>query len=107
MKFLKTQNIEIHFTSNNNHTSNSEIERLHNRFNAHLRLLNHDYNGDSDSIEGQMLKVKFFYKNTIHYTTGKKPIEIRNGTIKNDEYNNIYNRIFKTKETSINIYKRK
>ncbi len=101
-EFLRNQNIEMHFTSNNNHTSNSDIERLHNTFNEHLRLLRHDSNGDTDTIEEKMLKIILFYNNTIHSTTGRKPIDFKNGNIKNDEYNDILERIKKIKEKTIN-----
>lgn len=43
-KYLIEQNIDIHNTSNNNRTTNSEIERLHNTINEHIRLLKHDQN---------------------------------------------------------------
>lgn len=42
-QFLKEENINIHFTSNSNHTSNADVERLHNTINEHIRLILMNY----------------------------------------------------------------
>jgi len=97
-EFLKEENIEIHYTSNNNHTSNSDIERLHNTINEHIRILRHDVNKDTDTVEEKILRIIGYYSNTIHSTTNKKPIDFNKGIIKNDEYPNIKERIMEIKE---------
>lgn len=100
-EFLRVQNIEMHFTSNNNHTSNADIERLHNTLNEHIRLLRHE-DEDVDTIEEKIMKVIFFYNNSIHSTTNKKPIDFKNGNVKNEEYQEIHDKIQKYKENIIN-----
>lgn len=101
-EFLRNQNIEIHFTSNNNHTSNSDIERLHNTINEHLRILRHDPNVNIDTVEEKILKIISFYNNTIHSTTGKKPIDFVHGKINQNEYPEIKERMVALKEKTIN-----
>lgn len=100
--YLREQNIETHFTSNNNHTSNSDIERLHNTINEHLRLLRHDPNKDTETVEEKIYRIVNFYNNTIHSTTGQKPIDFVNGVINRDDYPTIRLKIIKIKETIIN-----
>lgn len=100
-EFLQKEDIEIHFTSNNNHTSNSDVERLHNTINEHIRLLRHDQNKEIDTVEEKILKIISFYNNTIHSTTNRKPIDFNNGKVKDDEYNDIRDRIIKIKEKTI------
>lgn len=101
-QFLDDQNIEIHFTSNNNHTSNSDVERFHNTINEHLRLLRHDPNKNTDSVEDKILKIISFYNNSVHSTTGKKPLDFFLGNIKPEEYPAIREKIIKNKEKTIN-----
>ncbi|GBP14109.1 Retrovirus-related Pol polyprotein from transposon 17.6 [Eumeta japonica] len=50
-EYLKKENINIHYTSNSNHTSNADIERLHNTLNEHLRLLRHDEQSKNETTE--------------------------------------------------------
>lgn len=70
VEFLGKRDIAIHYTSNNNHTSNADVERLHNTMNEHIRLLRHDSDMDIDTVEEKIYKVIMFYNNTIHSTTG-------------------------------------
>lgn len=63
--FLKDENIEIHFTSNSDHTSNAYIERLRNTIKEHLRLLRNKEQNSSTDL---------------------KPIDILNGKIHKDKY---------------------
>lgn len=101
-EFLSNSNIEIHYTSNNNHTSNSDIERLHNTINEHIRLLKHDDERNTNTVEEKILEIILFYNSTVHSTTGKRPIDFRNGKVKDDEYADIKDRIQKVKERVIN-----
>lgn len=102
LDFLREQEIEIHYTSNNNHTSNSDVERLHNTINEHIRILKHDPNRDTENTEEKIYKIIMFYNNTIHSSTGKKPINFRNGNIGPNEYQMIREFITKNKEKTIN-----
>lgn len=77
LEFLREQNIEIHYTSNNNHTSNSDIERLHNTINEHIIYI-------------------IYYNNS-----GRKPIDFRNGNINSSEYPSIREKIIKQKEKTL------
>lgn len=97
-EFLKKENIDIHYTSNSNHTSNADIERLHNTINEHIRLLRHDTENKDESMEDKMTRIIGFYNNTIHSTTGIKPIDFVNGKIHEDKYTEIRNRISAKKE---------
>lgn len=101
-QFLKDEKIDIHYTSNSNHTSNADIERLHNTINEHLRLLRHDDRTSNDTIEEKMIRIIGFYNNTIHSTTGHKPIDFINGKIHEDSYKDIYDKIISKKEKYIN-----
>lgn len=101
-EFLQNQYIEIHYTSNNNHTSNADVERLHNTINEHIRLLKHDERVNLDTVEEKILKIIAMYNNTIHSTTNHKPIDFINGKVKDTDYENIRNKILKIKEKTIN-----
>lgn len=100
-EYLREQEIEIHFTSNNNHTSNADIERFHNTLNEHVRILKHDSQREIDTVEEKIFRCVKYYNNTIHSTTGRKPIDFRNGTISREEYPNIREKIIKAKEKAI------
>lgn len=101
LEFLRQRNIEIHFISNNNHTSNADVERLHNRMNEHIRLLRHDPERDIDTVEEKINRIIMFYNSTIHSTIGCKPIDFQNGLIKAEDYPIIKQKIKKFKEKSI------
>lgn len=98
-KFLKDKNIEIHFTSSLNHNSNSDVERLHNTINEHLRILKHTMR--HIPIEEQMILINGYYNETIHSTTNMKPIDFVNGKINEKEYNEIHEKLVKKKELKI------
>lgn len=92
-EFLKKENIDIHYTSNSNHTSNADIERLHNTINEHIRLLRHDKENQGETIEDKMMRIIGFYNNTVHSTTGIKPIDFVNGKVHEDRYKEIHDLI--------------
>lgn len=101
-EFLKTENIRIHYTSNSNHTSNADIERLHNTINEHIRLLRHDDANKNETVEEKIIRIIGFYNRTIHSTTKQRPIDFINGTIHEDQYVDIRDLIVTKKENSIN-----
>ena len=89
-QFLNEENINIHYTSNSNHTSNADIERLHNTINEHLRLLRHDKKSKTETVEEKIIRIIGFYNNTIHSTTKIKPIDFWNGKVHEDRYSAIH-----------------
>lgn len=99
--FLEKENISIHFTSNSNHTSNADIERLHNTINEHIRLLRHDEKSKDETIEEKIMRIIGFYNNTIHSTTGIKPIDFVNGKISEEKYKDIHDRMEAKKDKYI------
>lgn len=101
-EFLKENNIEIHFTSSGNHTSNADVERLHNTINEHIRILKHDPNKDTETTEEKIFRIIKYYNDTIHSTTGRKPIDFINGTITREDYISIKEKIEKKKQNKIN-----
>lgn len=38
-RLLREKSIDIHYVSSSNHNGNSDVERLHNTINEHLRIL--------------------------------------------------------------------
>lgn len=100
-QFLKEESIYIHYTSNSNHTSNADIERLHNTINEHIRLLRYNEKNKDETIEEKMFRIIGFYNNTIHSTTGFKPIDFINGKIPEEKYREIHELIVSKKEKYI------
>ena len=100
-EFLKERNIEIHFISNNNHSSNADVERLHNTMNEHIRFHRHDPERDTDTVEAKIYKVIMFYNNSIHSTIGYKPIDFNNGNVTAEDYPRIKGQIIRLKERII------
>lgn len=100
-QFLSDENIDIHFTSNSNHTSNADIERLHNTINEHIRLLRHNKQNKDETIDEKIIRIIGFYNNTIHSTTGIRPMDFVNGKIHEDRYSDIYEKIVSKKEEYI------
>lgn len=101
-EYLRKENINIHYTSNSNHTSNADIERLHNTLNEHLRLLRHDEQSKDETTEEKISRIIGFYNNTIHSTTQIKPIDFINGKVHEDKYPEIHDLILKKKNNYIN-----
>lgn len=101
LEYLREQEINIHFTSNNNHTSNADVERFHNTLNEHVRILKHDSQKDIETVEEKIFRCVKYYNNTIHSTTQRKPIDFINGTINREDYPNIRDRMIKIKERTI------
>lgn len=98
-EFLRERNIQLHFTSSLNHNSNSDVERLHNTINEHLRILKHTMR--HIPIEEQMILINGYYNETIHGTTNIKPIDFVQGKINELQYDDIYQTILRKKEQRI------
>lgn len=75
---------------------------MHNTINEHIRLLRHDPNKNIDSVDEKLYKIIMFYNNSIHSTTGHKPVDFINGKIKVEEYPNIRQKIINAKEKYTN-----
>lgn len=73
----KLYNIELHFTTANNSTGNSPIERLHSTLIETYRVLTAQ--NPSDPPNFIMQKAIIVYNNTIHSSTQKTPFEMKNG----------------------------
>lgn len=95
-EFPNEENINIYFTSSSNHTSNADIERLHNTINEHIRLLRHDEKNKQQTTEEKILRIIGYY--TIHSTTKIKHIDFLNGKIKEEKYTEIHALITKKKK---------
>lgn len=98
-EFLNQKQIDVHFTSSLNHNSNSDVEKLHNTINEHLRILKHTM--PHIPIEEQMILINGYYNETIHSTTNLKPIDFIQGKITETQYNDVYERILHRKEQCI------
>jgi len=101
--FLSNEGINIHFTTPNNHTSNADVERFHNTLNEHLRILKVTEKEQRLPLdEDPIIKALKIYNETTHTSTGKKPIDFLNGSIKPDEYPTIHQTLLSKKEKIIN-----
>lgn len=74
--FLRSEEIEFHFTSPNTHTGNADIERFHLTLNEHVRLFKlqrNNYEFDDKTIVYKSVQL---YNDTIHSATGEKPVDL-------------------------------
>lgn len=102
VNFLESEGIQIHFTTPNNHTSNSDIERFHGTLNEHLRILNALEKEQRTPLDGDpVIKSVKIYNETIHSSTGKRPIDFLNGIISVEEYNSIHEKLLRNKKITI------
>lgn len=93
----------MHFTTPNNKSSNSDIERFHNTLNEHLRIFAvTEKEQGIPSDENPVIKALKTYNETIHSSTLKKPIDFLNGNIKPSEYPLIKQNLLKIKNRTIN-----
>lgn len=101
-QFLERENISIHFSTINNHTGNSDIERFHNTINEHIRLFKAQEAIDKCPLDEDLVTQALRnYNETIHSTTKNRPIDFINGKIPSDQYHIIEERIKLTKQRSI------
>lgn len=93
--FCRNEGIEIHYVKPNNHTGNSDVERLNNTLSEKIRTLNIE---NKLPIKEQIMKAIEYYNKNYHSTIKASPLEVQEGRV---DKNKIYNRILKTKTVSI------
>lgn len=76
-ELLKTQKINVHFTTPRHHESNSPVERFHSTLIEHLRILK-EKNKDTP-ISDLMPYAIIAYNSTVHSTTKFTPYELTLG----------------------------
>lgn len=97
--FLQNENVALHFTTPGLKTGNSDVERLHNTLNEHVRIKIIETKLAPSAIDVQ--EIMKFYNTTIHSSTNHRPIEIHNGIIQASEYNQIRSRLVRKQDKSI------
>lgn len=98
-EYLKEQNVNLHITTPYNKTGNSDVERFHSTLNEHIRTFRAD-NNNKDTLRDMIFKAVTIYNKTIHSTTKRRPIDFLNGTIKNEEYNEIVELVRKKRKST-------
>lgn len=96
-EYFKENNIEVHTTTAQKHTGNSDIERYHATLNEHIRILKAKDETKNNDLNDLVILALSFYNKTIHSTTGKRPLDFINGNIKLDEFEEIFNKIQNSK----------
>lgn len=76
-QFLNENEIDLYLTTPNHKTGNSDVERLHQTLNEHIRLFKADPNNE-DTIHDKVFKSILYYNNSIHSSINAKPIEFLN-----------------------------
>ncbi|CAD7001845.1 unnamed protein product [Ceratitis capitata] len=105
-QFLKDNKINLHLTTTYNKTGNSDVERLHSTLNEHLRMFNDDGN-NTDNMKEKVFKAITAYNNTIHSTIKKRPIDLINNLLPEQELIKFAETLQKQKEDIINNINRK
>lgn len=76
-EFCQLHNIEVHYVTPNNSTSNSPVERLHSTLIEKLRVL--QQKDPNESIDNLMISTICIYNQNIHSTTGFSPFNLLYG----------------------------
>lgn len=98
--FLDQNNVSLHLGTPDNKTSNSDVERLHNTLNEHIRTINVKPR-DEKMFNDAILEAIFIYNRTIHSTTGFSPSSLHRES--NPEViQNVYRKMIQIKERRIN-----
>uniref|UniRef100_W8AXM5 Retrovirus-related Pol polyprotein from transposon gypsy n=1 Tax=Ceratitis capitata TaxID=7213 RepID=W8AXM5_CERCA len=105
-QFLKDNKINLHLTTTYNKTGNSDVERLHSTLNEHLRIFNADGN-NNDNLKEKVFKAITAYDNTLHSTIKKRPIDLRNNLLPEQELIKFAETLQKQREDIINNINRK
>ena len=100
--FLDSQDNLVHFTTPNNKTSNSDIERFHSTLNEHIRIIKTNPQIER-AVSSPVTEALFHYNNTRHSTTKCKPITVHQGNPTSDELNQIRNNILKKNEQTLTV----
>lgn len=77
--FLRQEGIEVHFTKPNNHTGNSDIERLHSTISEKFRALESE--GSNLSTQERIFKCVEWYNKSIHSLIRERPIDVVEGRV--------------------------
>lgn len=94
--FLRTENVEVHFTKPNNHTGNADVERLHSTLSEKFRTL--EAQNSNLSTQERIFKCIEWYNNSIHSTTKERPMDILEGKV---DKNIIFSRLKAAKDKVI------
>lgn len=89
--YFENNNIELHLTTPQLHTGNSDIERFHNTLNEHIRIIKTREkleHGIKDEVD-YVIETLLYYNNTIHSSTGYKPINFQDGTLSAEDIGEI------------------
>ena len=76
-EFCKLHNIDIHYVTPNNSTSNSPVERLHSTLVEKLKILSQK--DPDESLDNLMISTICIYNQNIHSTTGFSPFNLLYG----------------------------
>lgn len=99
--FLEKKNIELHLTTPNRHTGNSDIERFHSSLNENIRLFRKREEEDDIAYNIDLVvQANYSYNTTIHLTTQRRPIDVHFAGNKID-LQDVYRRIEETKGKSL------
>ena len=83
--FLNDNSINFHQSTPALKTGNSDVERLHNTLNEHLRILECDQNNTPKKINDKIFKIMTIYNRTIHSTTKHRPIDFLTSNFSKEE----------------------
>lgn len=98
-QFLRESDITFHQTTAHNKTGNSDVERLHGTLNEHLRIVSVDgENTEGDeNLDDKLFRIMNYYNNTIHSTTGARPIDFITKNLTNEEIEGLHKRFHEQK----------
>lgn len=95
--FLKSENVDFHYTSPNTHTGNADVERFHLTLNEHIRLFKLDRKDRDLDDKALVFKSVEIYNETIHATTGYKPNELLHNKVDKSIWQKLHDHIHEGK----------
>lgn len=96
--FLNSEQVDYHFTSANTHTGNSDVERFHLTLNEHIRLFKLDKKHTDLDDRSLVHKAVQIYNDSVHTTTGEKPIDLLHNKLDESVWKGLHDRIRNEKE---------